>query len=155
MYRLEKYKTLRALLYGMLLTGNLLFLSACNGPTDKALKMQAEALADQLYQAIAARDFQKASTFYAAEFYEKVTPQEWIRVLQSEQDKFGGYQKRKLTGSSVTRGFSTRSTIVVVLAYRVYFEKQNTVEKLTYLYYPDSQKFELVGHFIDFTEVKK
>lgn len=145
----------RKCLYVISITCSILVVSACSGPSDQALKSQAEAIADQLYQAIAARDFQQASSFYAPEFYERITPQEWILILQSEQEKFGGYQNRKLTGSSVSRGFSTISTTVVVLVYRVYFEKHSTIEKLTFLYHPDSQKFELVGHFIDYTEDEK
>lgn len=124
-------------------------LGACS--VNKQDLQLSEDKAGEVYDAISKRQFSTAALMYSPRFYERISKPEWVTLLMSVQDKLGPYKSRVLVNKNVTRGFATISSITTVLVYRVHYEKNTTIEKLTFIRRtPDSNTVELVGHSIDF-----
>lgn len=117
----------------------------------KSNEQLAERYANELYAAIGAGQFNVAADMYSNRFYEFISKEKWIRVLQSVQAKLGPYQSRKLESYDVQQGFSDISGITIILVFQVEYMRQRATEKLTFVR-PNRQKdeIELVGHKIDF-----
>ena len=116
----------------------------------------AEEKANQVYDAISKQQFSTAALMYSPRFYERISKTDWIKILMAVQEKLGPYKSRKLVNQSVQRGFATISSTTIVLVYRVQYEKETTIEKLTMLREtPDSKTVDLLGHTIDFKQINQ
>ena len=115
------------------LSGILLLSTACSTPSKQVFVQKAEVIANQLLDTMAEQRYADAVKFYDPRFFERITPAEWQTILKRLNERFGSYQSRKLTASSVQHGFSTISTATTVLVYHVLYEKNRTVQKFTFM----------------------
>ncbi len=136
------------------LTGLLFLATACSTPSDKVFVQKAEVIANQLLDTMAEQNYSKAISFYDARFFERLSTDEWQTILKRLHDKLGQLQSRKMTASRVNHGFSTISTATTVLVYRVNYEKSYAIQKFTFMSDENSEKMSLVGHYIDYPEIK-
>ncbi len=134
------------------LTGIVLLLGACSTPSDRTFKQEAEKIANQLLDTMAAENYTDAVKLYDQRFFERITPAEWQTILKRLNEKFGSYHSRKQTASNVKHGFSTISKATTVLVYHVQYQSNYTVQKFTFMSDEKAQNMTLVGHYIDFPE---
>jgi len=137
------------------LTGLLFLAMACSTPSDKIFIQKAEVIANQLLDAMAEPNYDKAISFYDPRFFERISTGEWQTILKRLNDKLGKYQAREMTASRVQHGFSTISTATTVLVYRVNYENSYAIQKFTFMSDEKADKMALVGHYIDYPEIKK
>lgn len=111
-------------------------------------KQAAEAIANKLYQALAAGDTDSAIALYGPEFFGKITKEQWKQMLNALQEKLGKYQSHELkTWKYHTRAGTSGSRRVVTLEYRVQYAKHEASETLSF--FADSAgDLRLVGHNI-------
>jgi hypothetical protein len=137
------------------LSGILLLTTACSTPAKQVFVQKAEVIANQLLDTMAEQRYADTVKFYDPRFFERITPAEWQTILKRLNERLGSYQSRKLTASSVQHGYSTISTATTVLVYHVFYEKNRTVQKFTFLSDEKAENMVLVGHYIDFPEENK
>ena len=128
------------------------FLSACSTPPDKVFKQNAQVITEQILDKMAAKNYIEILPFYNRRFFERLTPEQWLDSLEKLDKVLGKYQSRKMTASSVTHGYSTRSLATTVLVYRVIYEKKHAIQKFTFSSDESANNMTLVGHYIDFPE---
>ncbi len=88
----------------------------------------ADSLASQYYQALMAKDFDKAKTFYSDDFFKAgaLTEQEWQEVWPRIQVKLGDLWGYKLTKWSI---MSTSSGVQYDLFYDVQYASYQAIER--------------------------
>lgn len=137
------------------LTGLLFLTMACSTPSDKVFVQKAQVIANELLDAMAEPNYDKAISFYDLRFFERISTEGWQTILKRLNDKLGKYQSREMTASRVQHGFSTISTATTVLVYRVYYENSYAIQKFTFMSDEKADKMALVGHYIDYPEMAK
>lgn len=95
-------------------------------------KKEAETVAQDLFAAIASGDSQRASTYYAAEYFQKTSPEQFAQRMERVRERLGDlqtYQLRSLNVKSNERG------TFVEMEYTVTFSK-GPAEMTLVLYKP-------------------
>ena len=133
----------------------LLFLSVfvlgCSTP-DKEFIHKAEAMGEKLMDSMARQKYDETVLLYDLAFFERIGHAGWITILKRVNEKLGSYKSKEITATRVTRGFSTLGTATTVLVYHVHYEKDFTVQKLTFLSDEKAENMRLVGHYIDYPQ---
>jgi len=144
--QLTKY-SLIAILLGILT-------SACSAPSKATFKKNAEIVADQFFNHLAAKEYAELVKLYDKRFFERISPAMWVDNLQKLEKQIGDFQSIKQTASSVQQGFNRTSTATTVLVYRVQYQKSYTIQKLTFLSDANAENMKVVGHYIDFPKTE-
>jgi len=144
--KLAKY-SLTAILLGILT-------SACSAPSKDTFKKNAEVVANQFFNHMAAKEYRELLKHYDKRFFERISPAMWIDNLQKLEKQIGDFQSFKQTASNVEQGFNRASAVTTVLVYRVQYQKSYSIQKLTFLSDANAGNMKIVGHYIDFPETE-
>ena len=105
----------------------------------------AQKVADALFQELANGVSERYLDFYADEFYEATSIEEWRKLRENLGSVLGSYQSHELLNWKVMSNIGSESTTVLI--YHVTYAEQEAQETLTFF---RSETPRLVGHHINF-----
>ena len=95
-------------------------------------KGDAEYFAGSFYETIKVKDFQTVLTFYSPKFFEQVSREEWLKVLQDVNAKLGDLQEYTLVNWNFRKYYGTTgSGTYFQFLYKVTYTKHPADETLT------------------------
>jgi hypothetical protein len=134
-------------------TPGLLLLGLCtltvSGCGASANKEASEAAATQLYQSVAAKDWDKVLAHYGPEFFQVMPRDVWRTTLISVGDRLGEYRSHRLEGWSYNTTTDAEGTRQVTeLTFKVQYGKGEATENLTFLRRGEGAPLRIIGHKI-------
>jgi hypothetical protein len=133
----------------------LIFLMASCGNIAQDSKA-AEAVAKDYFESIRAKDFDKAITFYAPQFFEKTTREEWLQSLKNINERLGGLDKYDLVSWKIQANAGTpNSGTFYILEYKIIYTKYQSAETLTLFRPTSGGEIKILGHSIQSPGVLK
>ena len=102
------------------------------------------------FDAVRAKDFEKALTFYAPQFFEKTSHVEWLQILKNVNSKLGDLRIYQLSGFRGQANAGAGLTgMFYILQYRVSHSKYPADETVTLFRPPGSDEMRILSHQID------
>ncbi|NOY67028.1 MAG: hypothetical protein GXP13_06425 [Gammaproteobacteria bacterium] len=144
----------KPLIYKFFIPVMAIILSACSAPSNDVFKKNAEVIATKLFNHLAAKEYTEVIKLYDPRFFERISPTGWVDSLEKLEDKIGAFKSVKQTASNVEQGFNRNSAVTTVLVFRVQYEKTYSIQKLTIISDADATNMRIIGHYIDFPEIK-
>lgn len=127
-------------------------ISGCNIPIDKSV---AEVIAQNYFEDIKNKDFEKALTYYSPIFFEKTNQSEWLRILKKMNSELGDLKNFHLEDWDIRTQFGTRSGTYYLLKYKVNYSKYSSLETLTLYQKKQKDLIKIIGHNINLNEFLK
>jgi hypothetical protein len=121
------------------------------------MKPQAESVGQQLYEAIRAKDYDRALSLYDPMFFQQTNRDEWRKMLAGINTKLGdlvSYEQRGWNINAQT-GTGSASGVYVTLTYKVTYAKYPADETLSLFMPAGGSKFTITGHNINSTGLLK
>jgi len=101
--------------------------------------------AKSIYLAIENNDFKRAASQFSPQFYQKISPEQWIEHLKSIHEKFGDLKhfdlKRVITSSNY-------NGVVLILKYKVFYSKHDAFEEMTFAPQPSVGHLEIMNYTV-------
>jgi hypothetical protein len=121
-------------------------MTGCGGGRDVS---DANIVMRSYYEAIQAKHFEKALTFYAPEFYERTSREEWLQTLSDLNSKLGDLQTYQMSGYRIEAGVGAGLTgAFLVMQYRVTYSKYPADETVTLIRSGPSNEMRILSHQI-------
>ena len=115
-------------------------------------KKEAEAVIARHFQTISTNGFDAALADYGAPFFQKITKDEWTKVLTKVSSKLGTYQSYTVTSWRIFKNASTTgSGTTVTLQCEVVYSKHPATENFTVFKGVSDSDYKIVGHYINST----
>lgn len=96
-----------------------------------ASKDEAERVANDYYAAVRTGDFDRALTFFSAEFFAQTPKEVWLSGMKNLNRKLGSLEEFKLESWNVRKQAGTGPSTVVTLQYTVKYSKYPAQEAMT------------------------
>jgi hypothetical protein len=109
----------------------------------------AESVARDYFESIRAKDFDKALTFYAPQFFEQTSREDWLQGLHNLDEKLGDLSKYDLVGWRIQSNVGAPiSGTFYILQYKVTYTKYQADETLTLFRPTTGGEIKILGHSI-------
>lgn len=130
-------------IFVMFMLTSMFVVSGCVNP------VEGEEVAKGLFMAVQTKDFERATSYYSAEFFQKTPKGDWVRNFAAVYEKAGDLQSWKLVSWHVTEFDGTiGKTTNYDLVYEVTYAKRKAKESLSIVKRGGSGPL-IVGHQIE------
>jgi len=122
-------------------------LAGCNAIAEK---VEAEALARDLFEAVKTKNYDKALTFYSVKFFEKGSREDWRQTLHNVNRKLGDLQSYELAKWDIQKRIGVwESGTRYQLQYNVTYSKYPATEMVVVVKPLLVGDMRIVGHYIN------